>query len=223
MKGTQVAIGLFVVTLALVAAAGYALSEYESARAEWSALSGSLGEPGYDASRSDAAYARTETFLPWIGWGANAAAVALIALALAIGSMAPPSTKVVVTDGKLLGATLVDLLALVIAAAPGWLMIRADPGLTLIVTRLFPAVAVAWIAAAAASGRTLGARALRISLGTRPGADVGLRVLFAQPILLLAPLLVVAIAARRARGERPPVRWLAPHLALAGIQTGALA
>ena len=207
----------FVVTLGLAGATGYALTEYESARTEWSAMSDRLGEPEYDAARSDAAYARTEAWLPWIGRLANAAAAALIALALAIGSLAPASRKTSVPDPKLLAASLVDLLALLVAALPGWLVIRADPGLTELVTRVFPAVGVAWIAVAAASGRTLGQRALRISLGTPPGPELGLRLLFAQPILLVLPLLLVPMLVQRAGGKRPPVRWLAPHLALAGI------
>jgi hypothetical protein len=217
MRDKRAAIVLALVTVALAATTGYAVSEYESARATWSALSAALGEPGYDAAASDAAYARTETFLPYVGWLANATAVALIALALAIGSLAPAAAKSAITDRKLLLATMFDATVLLVAALPAWLVVRADPGLTLVITRLFPAVAVAWIAAGAASGRTLGARAARISLGVRPGADIGIRLLFAQPILLALPLLLLPIAARMARGEHPPSRWLAPHLALAGI------
>ncbi len=208
---------LFAITVALILAAGYAFSAYESARAEWVGLSASLGEPEYDAPASDAAYARAEALLPWVGWSANAAAVGLIALALGLGALAPPASRLGVTDDKLFAATLIDTVALIVAAIPSWLVVRSDPGLTLLVTRLFPAVAVAWITVGAASGRTLGARAVRLSLGTPPGASVGLRILFAQPILLVVPFLLLPILAQRARRQRPPVRWLAPHLALAQV------
>jgi hypothetical protein len=217
MPRKQAAIIVAVLTVLSAAATGYALYAYEDARARWTTLSESLGDPGYDAAASDAAYAQTETWLPWIGWLSSGTSALLLALALAIGSLAPKTARTSLPDAKLLAATVVDLLALLVAALPAWLVVHADPGLTLVITRVFPAVAGAWIAAAAASGRTLGARALRLSLGTSPGADVGLRLLFAQPILLVVPFLLVMSAARRARGERPPPRWLAPHLALAGV------
>ena len=205
------------IAIASTATLAFSLISYEQVRAEWSVLSAQLGQPDYDADASDAAYARTEIWLPWITYSANATGVAVIVLALVLGALAPERPKTRIDDRRLIAATLVDFVVLLVAAAPAWIVVRADPGLTVLVTRVFPGVAVGWIAAAAASGRTIGARALRISLGTPPSRELGARIVFAQPALLLAPLLATASLARLARGEHPPFRWLAPHLALAGV------
>ncbi|HJL17065.1 MAG TPA: hypothetical protein RMH99_15475, partial [Sandaracinaceae bacterium LLY-WYZ-13_1] len=218
---------------AALAAGGVAVARHEATRVRYERASARLGEPGYDAARSDALYARALDHRRWAARAGWLAGIGLAFVVLAIGLRRAPGgspasgpdaparalLSALVDAGLLLGCLLAIELGREALGAP-------HAALAALVGPALGGALVGGLWGGMAAGGTPAARLLGVRVcdrdGRAPGARRGLLALLLWPFVLpWTPLVAPWVAWRRARGRPAPLGAAAPHLRWAGLRVVA--
>lgn len=155
MPAPALAVGVGIVALV---ATGVAVARYESARDAWHVHGAAIGTDAYDAAASDAAYLEVESAMTWVERIARLAAACVVIAGALVGRSrrraAPPDT---LPRPRAWAAHAFDAASLVgVLATHG--VALGSPGLTEALSWIVPALLLAVLVAAFASGASLGRR-----------------------------------------------------------------